>query len=151
MSGVDWNDDRVLLARLAEATAEAEAVPEDFVQIGQAVMLSHDLDAELAALVYDSSQQAVGASRADVARLRSLTFASPRVTIELTFMADVMIGQVLPPGPAEVELRTSDGAVIEANADRLGLFTVTAPPVEGFFLSCRTPEGVKIVTPLISP
>jgi hypothetical protein len=103
-------DDDRLLAELGEAVRAGRAVPEQFVQIGKAAFAWHDIDAELARLTFDSApgagMAAAGAAaaglRSDRAALRSLTFVSSELTIELEVHPDAIRGQVVPPQPGTV-------------------------------------------------
>ena len=49
-----WDDDEELLALLRDALAEQRDVPARFVEAGKASYAWHSIDAELAALAYDS-------------------------------------------------------------------------------------------------
>jgi hypothetical protein len=151
MTFVDWNDDDVLRRRLAEALREVDAVPPDFAEAGHAVLAWRDFEAELAALIYDSEHDDAVLARADIASLRALTFATSQLTIEVTFMPDVMIGQVVPQCPARISLRLRDGGGVDVVADRLGVFVVEPGPREPFVLSCQFGTGINVVTPLITP
>src|SRR5512132_2576246 len=68
-----WVDDDELLGELHRAL---EPVPASFVEAGKMAFTWRSIDAELAALTYDSSRDLVGAeqSRAEPAALRCLTF-----------------------------------------------------------------------------
>ena len=151
MRAVDWDDDDVLGARLSEALDEVDAVPADFVDSGSGIFAWRNVDAELAALIYDSEREGVAAARADVASLRALTFATSQVTVEITFMPDVMIGQIAPQCMARVQLQYSGRRITSVVADRLGVFTVDPPPREPFILTCQFGDLINIVTPLITP
>jgi hypothetical protein len=149
MTATEWNDDHYLADRLTEAIREVRTVPPGFAEAGWATFAWRDIDVELATLAYDSRLEEA-AVRADVANLRALTFATSGLTIELTFMPDVLIGQVLPQCPAQIEIRTSTGTVTDVVADDLGVFTVHSPPRDPFFLSCRFGATIDVVTPLIT-
>jgi hypothetical protein len=151
MASVDWNDDDLLRRRLAEALREIDDVPPGFVEAGSAALAWRDVDGELAALIYDSEHDAAVLARADVASLRALTFATSQVTIDVTFLPGVMIGQVDPQCAARIELRPRDGGTIDVAADELGVFTVEPPPRGPFVLSCQFGTNINVVTPLITP
>ena len=80
-----WNDDDQLLEVLREAVTIAREMPADFVAVGKAAYAWRTIDAELAALTYDSAWQTeeLSLTRAESAELRMLTFASEGLTIEL--------------------------------------------------------------------
>ena len=68
--------DEVLLAALHEAVADREAVPPAFVAAAKGAFAWHDIDAELAQLIYDSQQEAAAGLRSESASIRALSFAS---------------------------------------------------------------------------
>lgn len=149
MANTWWNDDDQLVAMLGEALREADAVPRELVDAGRAAYAWWGIDAELAALVYDSEHEPA-ATRTDTATLRALTFASPRLTVELEVADGCLIGQVVPPGAARIELQTRGGDVARFTADELGCFTVGAPPSGPFRLRCRVGASVDILTSWIT-
>ena len=80
----DWDDDQ-LMAALREATQARQAVPAAFVETARAAYAWHNIDAELAELSYDSSVDAEQGTlvRSETASVRTLTFSSARMSIEL--------------------------------------------------------------------
>src|SRR5262249_46781963 len=102
-----WNDDDELLAALRDALAARRAVPQEFVAAGQAAYTWHGVDAELARLTYDSMQEAhlQEALRAEAASLRTLTFRSARLTIELEVTEESLLGQIVPVQAGHVEVQ----------------------------------------------
>ncbi|HET8659493.1 MAG TPA: hypothetical protein VFM55_10900 [Micromonosporaceae bacterium] len=149
MANTWWNDDDRLIAMLGEALREADAVPRELADAGRAAYAWRGIDAELAALVYDSEHEPT-ATRTDTATLRALTFASPRLSIELEVVDGCLIGQVVPPGAARVELQTPDGETASFTADELGCFTVGALPGGPFRLRCRMGASVDVLTSWIT-
>src|SRR3954471_11304839 len=111
MKPEDWTDEE-LLAELAEALRAEQEVPAALVDSGKAVWTWRTVDAELAALTYDSaaetahgelalirSEAAPGERarpRAEAAPLRSLTYASTHFIIDLEVTRDALLGQVQP-------------------------------------------------------
>ena len=59
MTGAWWEDDDALLAAVKRAIREAEDVPPEFVEAAKTSFAWHNIDAELAALTYDSSADAL--------------------------------------------------------------------------------------------
>ncbi|TWD79128.1 hypothetical protein FB561_0183 [Kribbella amoyensis] len=155
-----WTDDDQLVAVLADALDEARAVPPEFVEAGKAAYVWRTIDAELAALTYDSVADAelAGTLRADSATLRALTFASADLTIELEVTADALLGQVVPveagrvtayAGPAADTLdRVEVGTAV---IDELGFFVLRPVPAGSFRLLCRTASGITALTGWIHP
>jgi hypothetical protein len=144
-----WSDDGELLAMLGDALATARDVPHAFIGAGKAVYRPPDLDAELAALIYDSDGE-LALTRADTAALRALTFASSGLTIELEVTDGGLLGQVVPPEPAVVEVQVRDGTTSQVVADRLGCFTVHPVPRVPFRLRCRIGTRVDVLTSWLS-
>jgi hypothetical protein len=143
-----WDDDE-LLARLAEARQAAERVPREFMEAGKAAYAWHDIDAELADLVYDSATDEAhltGQLRAEQAQLRALTFTSSTLTIEVEFTGDALLGQLVPPQAGEVEVITPAGRARLEVIDDIGCFTIRPVPAGSFRLDCRTASGIAIST-----
>jgi hypothetical protein len=152
-----WTDDGELLAKLGEALDAARDVPPAFVRAGQAAYRRPDLDAELAALIYDSERERTydtacepAPTRADTAALRALTFGSAGLTIELEVTGGGLLGQVVPAEPATVEVQVRDGTTSRFAADDLGCFTVCPVPRVPFRLRCRIGTRVDVLTSWIS-
>lgn len=155
----DWlSDDDRLLAVLADALDDARAVPPRFVEAGKAAYAWRTIDAELAALTYDSAAdlELAGVLRADSATLRALTFAAADLTIELELTAEALLGQISPveagdvtaySGPVTDEVSTIGTAVV----DELGFFVLRPVPGEPFRLLCRTASGTTVLTGVVSP
>jgi len=100
-----WDDDEELLALLRDALAEQRDVPARFVEAGKASFAWHSIDAELAALAYDSVADPsafAGAARADRAAIRELTFAFRDATVHVQIARGGMHGQVVPARTGEV-------------------------------------------------
>jgi hypothetical protein len=141
-----WTDDDALLTAVKDALHERDDVPASFVDAGTASFAWRNIDAELAALTYDSSQDALAgtSTRAEPAELRCLTFDAKHLTIELEIIADVLHGQVVPPQPGTVELRHADGEVTTAEINDVGYFTATPLPAGTFRLHCNTADGAVL-------
>ena len=154
MSSHAWDDDDHLFASLKEALREAERVPPEFVQGARAAYAWHDLDAELAALTYDSSiaeRRPVSVMRTEDASLRALTYATRDLTIEVEITPDALLGQVLPPQPGRATIHLPTGPGGEARIDEMGFFAVRPVPGSSFRLCCATTAGLTVMTGLIAP
>ena len=102
-----WNDDDELLELLRDALAEQRDVPARFVEGGKATFAWHSIDAELAALAYDSVTDPsafAGATRADHAAIRELTFAFRDATVHVQIGRGGLHGQVVPARAGAVEI-----------------------------------------------
>jgi len=134
-----------LLAELDKAWYAAQCVPAEFTAAGKRVWTASDLDAELAELIYDSLREPAQV-RTDRAELRALTFASATQTIELEVTAGGLLGQLVPPGRAQIEIEAQDGDTTSRSSDELGFFTIPRAPDGPFRLRYRTDSGVDVVT-----
>jgi Tfp pilus tip-associated adhesin PilY1 len=143
-----WSDDE-LFAALKQALRAAQNVPKEFIEAGKAAYAWHNIDAELAALTYDSAVS-VGAgtavTRSEPATLRALTFAASQLTLELEVTGDALRGQLVPPQAGTIEVRTAAGPVADAAVDEVGYFVIRPVPSGSFRLSCRTTSGITILT-----
>lgn len=139
-----------LLATLREALEEAAAVPAAVVQAGYAAYTWRTIDSELAALSYDSALEPAASSgaRSQEAGVRSMTFASASLTIELEFTAHGVLGQLVPTGAPGVLLRLQDGTSRMLPVDEVGCFTIEPAPAAPFRL--RVGGDVPVSTDWIS-
>lgn len=143
-----WSDDDQLFGALDDALRAARAVPRNFVETGKAAYTWHDVDAELAALIYDSAldEERMAVSRAEPAPLRALTYASTELTIELEVTDGALLGQLVPPGPGEVEVVVQRGQGTTVPVDEVGCFVVRPIPSGPFRLRCRTADHPSVAT-----
>jgi hypothetical protein len=146
---IRWDDDDELLAFLDEALRTEAEVPPDFVAAGKATFTWRSIDAELAALVYDSEREPA-LTRTQTADLRALTFASAHVTIELELTDTGLLGQVVPTAAARIEVQTAAGVTVWVTADELGFFTIRDVPQEPFRLRVRVDETIDVLTTWIT-
>ena len=121
-------DDDVLLARLGRALAPVDPPPASVVAAAKASFALRDLDGELAALVFDSAaeREPVGVRGGGASRLLSFEADEAGVELEVAGTDRRLVGQLVPPSPAEIELRDPEGSRTVA-ADHLGRFAVDAP------------------------
>jgi hypothetical protein len=145
-------DDGELLAVLQQAVAERQAVPLEFVEAARNAFAWHNIDAELAALTYDSSRDAEHApsTRAETASIRALTFTSAHLTIELEVTHDSLLGQIVPAQPGTIKVQLRDGAETTVLADKIGRFTIRPMPTGTFRLHCRTSADADALTSWIT-
>jgi hypothetical protein len=132
--------DQELDDELRRIAARLDPVPDALVRAAEAAFTWRGVDAELAELAFDSL-----AERGSLALVRSggeprlLTFRAADLAIEVEIMPPAaaggphsrLIGQLVPPGPARVQVRHPEG-VLEVEADELGRFAaerVSAGPV----------------------
>lgn len=160
-----WSDED-LLAELGDALRAEREVPGALVEAGKAIFTWRSVDAELAeltrahltydSLVDDAALQGddagllVGVRSEQSAALRALTFAADELSIELEVTDGAVLGQLVPPQAATVEVLTPDSARIEVPVDDVGWFTVRPVPTSRFRLTCRLTSGASVVTDWIS-
>lgn len=139
-------NDQDLEDELRGIAARVDPVPAELMLAAEAAFAWRTIEAELAELVFDSLTTAAAGSRAadrPEERLalvrgggpRMLTFATDGLTVELEVTrlggAHRLLGQLLPPSAASVEIRHPDG-VLRTEADELGRFAaeqVSAGPI----------------------
>lgn len=143
----DWDDDQ-LMAALREATQARQAVPAAFVETAKAAYAWHNIDAELAQLSYDSSVDAEQGTlvRSETASVRTLTFSSPRMSVELEVAVECLLGQIIPAREGTVETQTRTGGAATVEIDVTGCFSIEPIPESPFRLRCRTTDGLDVVT-----
>jgi hypothetical protein len=145
--GSDWDDEQ-LLAVLRTAVRAREAVPSEWIEMARATYAWHTIDAELAELTRDSAA-GLGASapvRSEAAAIRSLTFSSAHLTIELEVTDEGLFGQILPPREGTIEVQTQAGPAGTARVDVTGCFCVEPVPAGRFRLHCRTTDSIDAAT-----
>jgi hypothetical protein len=129
---------------LRRAAAILDPVPAELRQIAVAAYALHDLDARIAELTFDSVVDAIPVRGAtDVPRM--LTFRAGEVTVDVEVTGDGLMGQVLPPQQALIEVLTGPQTGAPLVADDMGRFTGDAPPVGPFALRLRA-GGEVVVT-----
>lgn len=142
------NDDDQLLDELGDALRTREIA-----DLGKAAYTWRTVDAEIAALTYDSGhdRELASATRAEAAFLRALTFASNELTIELEVTADTLQGQLVPPQPGQVQIQHAGGKIlVTVEVDETGYFVIRPQPRGTFRLRVRTIVGRTVLTNLIS-
>lgn len=149
------NDDEQLLAVLKEALAAVQAVPREIIEAGKAAFTWREIDAELAALTYDSAAAADpldAGTRAEPASLRALTFTCADMTIELEVTSEALVGQITPAqGGESVVVRVGTVEAASATADDVGFFALRPVPTQPFRLLIRTVTGAAVLTGWVSP
>ncbi|WP_030421185.1 hypothetical protein VM636_02305 [Streptomyces sp. SCSIO 75703] len=136
--------DGLLEEELRQAAAILDPVPAALRTIAVESYALRDLDARLAELTFDSLVDSLPV-RGEEAPPRMLTFQAGAVTVDVEVGAEGLIGQVLPPGPAEVEVLAGPRPSARLTADDLGRFSGGTPPAGPFALRLRT-GGEVVVT-----
>jgi hypothetical protein len=123
----DEHDDQEMEEEIRRLAARLDPVPPELVQAATDAFSFRDLDAELAELAFDSlldADQATLVRSSPDRRLVSFRTAELTIDIEVTRTGPQrqVMGQIVPPGPATVEIRHRDGVSV-IDADELGRFS----------------------------
>ena len=78
-----------------------------------------------------------------------MRFEAVGLTIELEVIQDALVGQLVPPQRAEVELQLAGGERIAVPVDEVAAFLVRPLPQGSFRLHCRT-DDATVLTDWIS-
>jgi hypothetical protein len=124
-------EDADLEAELRRLADSFDPVPPEAVNRAVGSLTWRTIDADLAELSFDSLVDAGGALVRGTGQPRSLTFRAGDRSMELEVTCErgscALVGQLLPPGPAILRVRHSDGAV-SIEADELGRFSAESLP-----------------------
>jgi hypothetical protein len=148
-------DEIVLEAELRAPAARLEPVPDRLVQAAVDAYAWRTVDADLAELVFDSladSQEAALVRGGEGERLLSFQASSLTIEIEVTAAgaARRLVGQLVPPQRADVEIRRQDDVVTIAT-DELGRFIADSLPAGPVSLRCVPPAGAPGAAGQIKP
>ncbi len=147
MDDIWTGNDQELVAMLREAVHGEHVVPPQVLQAAYGAFSWRTIDAELAALTYDSTtaEPALSGARSNQAPLRALTFASSTLTIEVEVGEGELLGQVVPaPGDARIQVTLQDGTSTVVAVDPLGCFAIA--PIPGAPFRLHLTNGSSVVT-----
>jgi hypothetical protein len=116
--------DAALLADLRALVERADPVPADLVAAARGSLTWRTIDEELAELAFDSSVDGLVGTRAHSTATapRQLSFEAGTAAVEVELADGRLVGQLVPPGPARVELHHATGST-STRADDLGRFS----------------------------
>ncbi|MEU1055291.1 hypothetical protein ABZ397_22440 [Streptomyces sp. NPDC005876] len=137
-------EESLLEEELRGAAAILDPVPAELSRLAVEAFALHDLDARLAELAFDSLVDAIPV-RGETDPPRMLTFHAGEVSLDVEVSAQGLIGQVMPPQPARIEVLSGPQSAHALAADDLGRFTADVPPAGPFALRLRT-GGEVVVT-----
>ena len=137
-------DDLRLLHDLCAAMRAAELAG-TVAEHGRGAYAWRTIDQDLASLSFDSSAEPEPAWRAGSGQARVLIFTTTPLSLELEVMADHVVGQIVPPGPGQVQVETPEGIAIQVEADDIGFFDFAGLPRGRVRLRCETPTG-RLIT-----
>ncbi|MBC2864617.1 hypothetical protein H1R13_06315 [Streptomyces mexicanus] len=136
-------EDGLLEEELRQAAAALDPVPQALRQLALDAYALYDLDARVAELTFDSLLDSLPVRGAgDVPRM--LTFQVGELSVDVEVGGDGLMGQVLPPQPARIEVLSGPGPGASLTADELGRFTGAPPPVGPFALRLHTGGDVVV-------
>jgi hypothetical protein len=134
----------VLEEELRQAAVVLDPVPPQLRQLAVDAFALHDLDARVAELTFDSLVDAVPVRGAtDVPRM--LTFSAGEVTVDVEVTGEGLMGQVLPPQPARIEVLGGPRTTVPLTADDMGRFSGDVRPAGPFALRVLA-GGETVVT-----
>lgn len=142
----DRNEDRVI-SLLRQGLAEADPVPTDITEFARASLSWRTIDAELAQIAYDSSQEPTAAGVRSVATGRILSFETGNWMIDIEYSSATgrLMGQIDPARQVTVELHLAGDAIV-TDTDELGRFSfegVLPGPVSLVFRTAGNLEVIK--------
>ena len=144
--------DDLLLDELATLLGPQHEPPPEVLHAAREVFTWRTVDAELAALTYDSLLDEAPVGVRAAAQPRILTFEAEGLTIEVELDATPsgrrLLGQLVPAQAADLELLADGQVVATCVADELGRFVVTLPPAPSrrVVLRCRLADGTVVVS-----
>ena len=147
MTTVDPDDDAALEGLVAKGLDAVEAVPAAAREAAYGAVGLVTVEAELAALVYDSRGAELTLTRSEEAQARIVTFANDHLTLDLELLADgrTIVGELQPAQAATVELETVGQGRVTTVADDYGRFRLTSDAT-----SLRIRVVGRLVTPWIT-
>ncbi|MEU2618226.1 hypothetical protein ABZ642_08645 [Streptomyces sp. NPDC007157] len=143
LDGTDFDAD-LLEEELRQAAAVLDPLPAGLLQLAMDAYVLHDLEARVAELTFDSLVDALPVRGAE-APPRMLTFQAGDLTVDIEVTDEGLLGQVLPPQSARIEVLGGPAAARPLTADGMGRFASDTPPAGPFALRLRT-GGDVIVT-----
>ncbi|MFD5572554.1 hypothetical protein [Streptomyces cadmiisoli] len=131
---------------LRGAAAVLDPVPAELRRLAVEAYALHDLDARIAELTFDSLVDAIPV-RGVTDAPRMLTFRTGELSVDVEVTARGLMGQVLPPQPARIEVLggPQPAAPATLTADAMGRFAGDVPTAGPFALRLRA-GGEVVVT-----
>lgn len=142
----DKSPDDELVEELGAVLESADPVPADVLAAAKASFTWRTIDAELAALAFDSATDELAGVRSEGGD-RQLTFRTDEVEIVVMVHGGDgrrLSGQLIPPQRATVELRSAAG-VQTADVAADGVFAFTDIPSGPTSLRCSLGDGAEAI------
>jgi hypothetical protein len=129
---------------VAAGLAAVEPVPAAALAAAYGAVGLATVEAELAALVYDSHGPELALTRGGEAQARIVTFANDHLTVDLELLADgrTIVGELQPAEAATIELESLGQAKVSVAADEFGRFRL---------VSDATSLRIRVVGRLVTP
>jgi hypothetical protein len=145
-------EDEELLGELRAAARRFDPPPDSVLEAARASLTWRTIDAELAALEFDSVVDLATTAVRSSEGPRLLTFAAPGLSIEIEVSPigarRQLVGQLVPAQPARIDVRHA-GGVTTVRADELGRFGADAISAGPVSLRCHlgdAPSSPPVVT-----
>jgi hypothetical protein len=152
---LDDHDDDRLVGELHELLEATDPAPAGLVEAAKASYGWRTIDAELAALAYDSASEPVPAGVRGGQEPRLVVFDGADLRLEIELHAEGperrLLGQLVPPGPAELEVRQGGGRRVRVSADASGRFAAAGLAAEALSLACLRQGQPLVVTDWVLP
>jgi hypothetical protein len=138
--------DRALLDELAALLRGQNEPPPEVLHAARETFTWRTVDAEIAALAYDSLLDDAPSTVRAAAQPRILTFEADGLTIEVELDATAsgrrLLGQLIPAQAADLELRSGEDVLASCASDDFGRFAISLP-ARGRRVSvrCRLADG----------
>ncbi|MQA01468.1 MAG: hypothetical protein GEV07_01645 [Streptosporangiales bacterium] len=140
--------EEAVLARLGSAFDAVDPVPLAAYEAAVAGLALRDVDAELAELAADSVLADSGVRTRPATGPRLLTFTAGELSIEVEVADDGarrrLLGQLVPPQPAEIDVHW-DGGASTVTTDQLGRFSVVSVPAGLVSMVCQLTDPARRV------
>ncbi|WP_406432891.1 hypothetical protein OHB00_08560 [Streptomyces sp. NBC_00631] len=141
-SAADLDAD-LLEEELRRAAAVLDPLPAGLLQLAMDAYMLHDLDARIAELTFDSLTDAIPVRGVEDPP-RMLTFQAGELTVDVEVTGDGLLGQLLPPQSARIEVLDGPASARTLTVDAMGRFAGAAPPTGPFALRLRTGADVIV-------
>jgi hypothetical protein len=145
-------EDEGLLQELRAAARQFDPPPNSVLEAARASLTWRTIDAELAALEFDSAVDVAATAVRSGEGPRLLTFAAPGLSIDVEVSPigprRRLVGQLVPAQPARIDVRHA-GGVTTVQADQLGRFGADAISAGPVSLRCHlgdAPSSPPVVT-----
>jgi len=142
-----WHDDQRLFADLSDAIREAADGLGSIGEFGRGAYAWRTIDEDLlvASLSFDSSLEPVPEQRSSPAEARVMAFTAAPLSVELEVTPDRIVGQIIPPGPAEIRVEMAGEVTVRIEADDAGFFQLSRAVRGPLRLRCET-ASARLVT-----